>query len=48
MVQPTALNVLVIGLSTVIFIFLWRMLAAFLVDRNPDSPVGQGMASILA
>lgn len=47
MVQPTALNILVIGLSMVIFVFLWRMAAAALVNRNPDSGLGKAMAVIL-
>jgi hypothetical protein len=47
MVQPTALNILVIGMSVVIFAFLWRMAAAALVNRNPDSGLGQAMAVIL-
>lgn len=47
MVQPTALNILIIGFSMIIFSFLWRMSASFLVDRNPDSGLGQAMANIL-
>lgn len=47
MVQPTALNILVIGLSMVVFTFLWRMAAASLVARNPDSGLGKAMAVIL-
>lgn len=47
MVQPTALNILVIGFSMVIFVFLWRMAAAALVNRNPDSGLGKAMAVIL-
>lgn len=46
MVQPTALNILIIGLSMVIFVFLWRMAAAALVSRNPESGLGKAMASI--
>jgi hypothetical protein len=47
MVQPTALNILIIGFSMVIFVFLWRMAAAALVNRNPDSGLGKAMAVIL-
>lgn len=43
MIQPSALNVLIIGFSMVIFTFFWRMLAAKLAD----SPVGQAMAVVL-
>lgn len=47
MVQPTALNILIIGLSMVIFSFMWRMAASAIVDRNPDSGFGQAMGTIL-
>lgn len=47
MVQPTALNILVIGFSMVIFVFLWRMAAAALVSKNQDSGLGKAMAVIL-
>lgn len=47
MIQPTAMNTLIVGLMAVVFFFLWRMAAAWLVDRNPDSPIGSAMASIL-
>lgn len=47
MIQPTALNVLVIGLSMVVFAFLWRALAMFLASRNPDSGVAQAMSIVL-
>lgn len=43
MIQPSALNVLIIGFSVIIFSFLWRMLAA----KMADSPAGQAMAVIL-
>lgn len=42
-IAPSALNVLIIGLSVVIFSFLWRMLAA----KLSDGPVGQAMAVAL-
>lgn len=43
MITPSALNVLIIGASFIIFAFFWRMLAAKLADH----PVGQAMAVIL-
>ncbi len=43
MITPSALNVLIIGFSMVIFTFLWRMAAA----RWSESPVGQAMAVAL-
>lgn len=47
MVQPTALNILIIGLAVVIFSFLWRMSASALASRNPDSGLAKAMAVIL-
>lgn len=47
MVQPTALNILVIGFSMVVFAFLWRMGAAALVSRNPDSGLGKAMSVVI-
>jgi hypothetical protein len=44
-VMPSALNVLIIGFSMVIFGFLWRMLAAKLSERG--SPIGDAMAVAL-
>jgi len=41
-IQPTALNVLIIGLSGVIFGFFWRMLAT----RLSETAIGQAMAVI--
>jgi hypothetical protein len=43
MITPSALNLLVIGFSMLIFSFFWRMLAA----RYSDRPLGMAMASIL-
>lgn len=40
MIQPSTLNVLIIGASAVIFMFLWRMIAA----KFADNPIGQAMA----
>jgi hypothetical protein len=47
MIQATALNVLIIGLSMIIFSFLFRSLAQYLADRNPESGVAKAMAVIL-
>jgi hypothetical protein len=45
LITPSALNVVIIGLSVVIFSFLWRMLAARLSGN--DSPLGDAMAVLL-
>lgn len=45
MIQPSALNVLIIGLSVVLFVFIWRMVAAKLADQN--SPIADAMGSLL-
>jgi hypothetical protein len=42
-IHPSALNVLIIGFSMVIFTFFWRMIAA----RLHNSPVGKAMAVAL-
>lgn len=44
MITPSTLNVLIIGLSVIIFCFVWRMIAAHLSQR--DSPFGDAMAAI--
>lgn len=44
MVQATALNTITVGLMVVIFVFLWRRLAEYMVDRNPNSGLGKAMA----
>lgn len=43
MIQPSALNVIIIGLSVVIFSFLWRMLATKLAEY--DNKIGDAMAA---
>lgn len=43
MITPSALNVLTIGASVLIFAFLWRMMAAQLSDH----PIGKAMAVVL-
>lgn len=45
MITPSTLNVLIIGFSMIIFTFLWRMLAAWLA--NKDSQIGDAMAVVL-
>lgn len=47
MVQPTALNLVIVGLMMVIFNFLWRMGASALLARNPESGLGKGMSTII-
>ena len=48
MIVPSALNVLIIGLSVVIFAFLWRMVAAYFVKKGGTlAKVGQAMAVTL-
>lgn len=43
MIQPTFLNILIIGFSMVIFAFLWRMAAMAMIKRNPNSGLGKAM-----
>lgn len=45
MVQPSALNLIIVGLMMIIFTFLWRMLAAKLAEN--DNPIGDAMAVAL-
>jgi hypothetical protein len=47
MIQPTALNIIIMGLSMVVFVFLWRMAAMALVNRNPESGLGKAMGTLL-
>lgn len=42
MITPSALNVLIIGASVIIFCFIWRMIAAYYSHR----PIGQAMAAV--
>lgn len=42
-ISPSALNVLIIGLSMIIFSFIWRMAAAKLSENS----FGQAMAAVL-
>lgn len=43
MIQPSAINVLIIGASMIIFGFFWTQLAAKFADR----PAGQAMSVVL-
>lgn len=43
MVQPTALNFLVIAGFIILFQYFWNMAAMALIKRNPESPVGKAM-----
>jgi hypothetical protein len=43
MITPSALNVLIIGASMLIFAFLWRAVAAW----KSETAVGQAMATVL-
>lgn len=45
MITPSALNVLIIGLSVIIFNLLARLLAARLADR--DSAFGEALAAVV-
>lgn len=45
MIQPSTLNLLVVGAMMVIFTFMWRMLAAKLSEKG--SPIGDAMAVAL-
>lgn len=45
MIRPTALNVIIIGLSVIIVLFLLRQLAAKLAERN--SPFGDALGAIV-
>lgn len=42
MINPSTLNFLIVGAFVIIFMFMWRNLAA----RWADRPVGQAMGSI--
>ena len=45
MIQPSALNLIIVGLMMIIFTFLWRMGAAKLAEHN--IAVGDAMAVAL-
>lgn len=46
MIQPSALNLVIVAAMMVIIIFMMRMAAAFLVTRNPDSGAGKALGAI--
>lgn len=43
MIQPTALNFVIVALMFLIFQFLWNMGGMALIKRNPDSNLGRAM-----
>lgn len=43
MIQPTALNFVILALMIIIFQYFWNMAAMALINRNPESPVGKAM-----
>lgn len=43
MIQPTALNFVVVAAMFVIFQFMWNMGATALLKRNPESSLGKAM-----
>ena len=47
MIQPTALNILIIGFAMVIFVFMWRTAAMAIINRNPESGLGKAMGTLL-
>lgn len=48
MIQPSALNLVIVGAMMIIVIFMMRMLAASLVSRNPDSGAGKALGAIFS
>lgn len=48
MIQPSALNFVVIALNVIILAFLWRMASAALLKQNKDSGLAKGMAAIFS
>lgn len=45
MIQPTALNIIIIGFASIVFNFVWRMLASWVNDRNPELAGAMGTVS---
>ena len=35
-IRPTALNIIIIGLASIVFNFVWRLAAGWLDARNPE------------
>lgn len=48
MIQPSALNVVIVGAMMIIVIFMMRMAAAALVSRNPESGAGKALGAIFS
>lgn len=48
MIQPSALNLVVVACMMIIVIFMMRLAAASLVSRNPDSGLGKGIGAIFS
>lgn len=48
MIQPSALNLVIVAAMMVIVLFLTRMAAASLIARNPESGLGKGLGAIFA
>jgi hypothetical protein len=48
MIQPSALNLVIVGAMMIIIIFLMRVLASSLVARNPDSGAGKALGAIFS
>lgn len=44
-IRPTALNVLIIGLSVIVFNFVWRLLAGWAESRNPELAGAMGVVA---
>lgn len=44
-IRPTALNIIIIGLASIVFNFVWRMLAGWVEDRNSDLAGAMGAVS---
>jgi len=47
MLQPTALNLLVMFLALPIVLFFWRTLAAGLAARNSESGAAKGISYLI-
>lgn len=45
MIQPTALNFVIVACFVLIFTFLWHALSGYLVTRNPDSAIGKALGA---
>lgn len=43
-INPSALNVIIIGASMILFTFVWRMSAAWIEERNSTAAGAMGAA----